>query len=617
MPADMTPGEVKFLLVDDLEENLFALEALLQRDGLRLYTARSGSEALELLLVHDFALALLDVQMDGMDGFELAELMRGTERTRRVPIIFLTAVATDERRHFRGYEAGAVDFLFKPLNSQMLASKAGVFFELARQRAELARQRDDLRQGADRLAGALAQLRAHADNSPLAVIGFDAEFRITDWSRGAERIFGWPQEVAIGRRAEEFAWLPEQEKPAFEAFRTAICDGEACDVVALRLQTADGALVDCEWYASVLRGPRGALASMHAQILDVTERKRAEATQRLLVAELNHRVKNMLATVQAIATQTLHSADTPEDFVEDFSGRLQALARAHSLLSSSTWQGAMLRELIQEQLRLGTLDEERLEISGPDLCLEPQLALHVGLILHELATNANKYGALTVPAGRLALSWTAIDGMLRLNWRERGGPPVAPPSRIGFGTLLIEQSAAAQGGEARAVYGDGVTWDIALALRQTPVAGETAKGNRVASAHPMSGPAGLRGRRLLLVEDEPIIAMQISSVLTKAGAQIAHTARSVAQALEAIRAGGFDGALLDGNLHGEAVSDVAQALSRSGIPFVFVTGYGPESLPAGFGSVRVLLKPFASRGLVEAAESLFLQEASASLSETP
>ena len=121
---------VKFLLVDDVPENLLALEALLRRDGLQIETARSGTEALELLLVHDFALALLDVQLPGMDGFELAEIMRGTERTRRVPIIFLTAVATDERRRFMGYESGAVDYLIKPIDTHMLRRKADVFFEL-------------------------------------------------------------------------------------------------------------------------------------------------------------------------------------------------------------------------------------------------------------------------------------------------------------------------------------------------------------------------------------------------------------------------------------------------------------------------------------------------------
>ncbi|CAM2807101.1 sensor histidine kinase [Rariglobus hedericola] len=128
---------IKFLIVDDLDPNLLALRALLQRDGLEILQARSGSEALELLLVHEVALAILDVQMPGMDGFELAELMRGTERTRRVPIIFLTAGAVDMQRRFRGYELGAVDFLFKPIEPHILQSKAGVFFELAKQREHL------------------------------------------------------------------------------------------------------------------------------------------------------------------------------------------------------------------------------------------------------------------------------------------------------------------------------------------------------------------------------------------------------------------------------------------------------------------------------------------------
>src|SRR5258708_2801684 len=116
----MPSGEtVKFLLVDDLEDNLVALEALLSRDGLQLFKANSASEVLELMLVHDFALALLDVQMPKMDGFELAELRRGTQRTRHVPILFLTAVATDESCRFRGYETGAVSYLLKPVEPQM------------------------------------------------------------------------------------------------------------------------------------------------------------------------------------------------------------------------------------------------------------------------------------------------------------------------------------------------------------------------------------------------------------------------------------------------------------------------------------------------------------------
>jgi two-component system sensor histidine kinase/response regulator len=134
----MSIEPVKFLLVDDIEENLVALEALLRRDGLEILTARSGMEALELLLAHDVALAFLDVQMPGMDGFELAELMRGTERTKHVPIIFITAGNRDPLRVFKGYESGAVDFLYKPIEPHVLRGKADVFFELYRQRKEYA-----------------------------------------------------------------------------------------------------------------------------------------------------------------------------------------------------------------------------------------------------------------------------------------------------------------------------------------------------------------------------------------------------------------------------------------------------------------------------------------------
>lgn len=135
---------VNFLLVDDLKDNLISLEALLRGDGLAFLTAQSGEVALELLLRNDVALALLDVQMPGMDGFELAELMRGSERTRHIPIIFLTAGSADEQRRFRGYEAGAVDFIQKPVEPDILRSKAKVFSELYRQRQQIAAQRDAL-----------------------------------------------------------------------------------------------------------------------------------------------------------------------------------------------------------------------------------------------------------------------------------------------------------------------------------------------------------------------------------------------------------------------------------------------------------------------------------------
>jgi two-component system sensor histidine kinase/response regulator len=160
---------IKCLLVDDLEENLLALSALLARNDVQVLTARSGSEALELLLIHDVALAFLDVQMPDMDGFELAELLRGSERTRNIPLIFVTAGAREQHRQFKGYESGAVDFIYKPIEPHILKNKADVFFELYRQRQLLAQELTD-RTETLRVNEMFSALLAHDLRSPLSAI---------------------------------------------------------------------------------------------------------------------------------------------------------------------------------------------------------------------------------------------------------------------------------------------------------------------------------------------------------------------------------------------------------------------------------------------------------------
>ena len=162
-------ARVKCLLVDDLEENLLALAALLRREDVEILQARSGAAALELLLAHDVALAFLDVQMPEMDGFELAELMRGSERTRHVPIIFVTAGLRDQYRLFKGYDTGAVDFLYKPIDPHILKSKADVFFQLYRQKQQLARQLDELTETL-RLNELFTAVLGHDLRNPLSAI---------------------------------------------------------------------------------------------------------------------------------------------------------------------------------------------------------------------------------------------------------------------------------------------------------------------------------------------------------------------------------------------------------------------------------------------------------------
>lgn len=601
----MSPEPVPVLAVDDIPENLAALDALLSGEGVDLILARSGAEALEILLERDVALALLDVQMPGMDGFELAELMRGTERTRRIPIIFLTAVATDEQRKFRGYEAGAVDYLLKPVDPQIVRNKVGVFVELYQQRRELARQRDAL-------AGALARIKAHGDNSPLAVVELDGDQRVLGWSAGAERLFGWRAQEVCGFRLCEFDWIAPDHGPAFADLIAAMVAGERLRAMQpLRMRTTEGVMLDCECYCSALHDAAGRaagrLASINVQILDVSARKRAEETQRLLIGELNHRVKNTLASVQAIATQTLRHSTGPSDFAPTFIGRIHALANAHSLLSAATWEGAGLRELIEGQVRIGAVSPDRLGVTGPELDLAPEPALHLALVLHELVTNAHKYGALSVPQGRADISWRVADGTLRLEWIESGGPPVTPPTRRGFGTALIERSLRAEGGVARSDYApDGLRWTLDLPFTGKPRPGPAQRALDAAAARaPATTPDRLAGKRFLIVEDEPLVMLELVDLLAGAGAVVSDQASARSDALALARGAEIDGALLDGNLQGEMVDDIAAALTARGIPFLFVSGYGRDHLPPAFDRVVVVTKPFAPATLIDSAASLF------------
>jgi PAS domain S-box-containing protein len=180
-------------------------------------------------------------------------------------------------------------------------------------------------------------------------------------------------------------------------------------------------------------------------VLDVSDRKAGEERQKLLLGELDHRVKNTLAMVQAIAAQTLRSSETLERFAEAFQTRLQALAQGHDLLTRAQWEAVSLRDLAD--LTLGPHGVKRVRIGGPDVMLEPHVAISLHLALHELATNAAKYGALSVSAGCVRVNWAVVnrpDRVLRIEWRESGGPPVSPPARRGFGSRLIERALAHQ-----------------------------------------------------------------------------------------------------------------------------------------------------------------------------
>ncbi len=208
---------------------------------------------------------------------------------------------------------------------------------------------------------------------------------------------------------------------------------------------------------------------------NIAEQKAWDETQRLLVSELNHRVKNTLATVQAIASNTLSRTRDPARFVETFSGRIQALASAHALLTSASWQGADLKQLITDQLALrGSGRDERIQSSGPDVHLEPHIALPMALVIHELGTNARKYGSLSVAEGKVAIEWRVEDNAgrptLKFNWLESNGPKVSLPASRSFGSVLIERSLAfSLGGETTLSFEPaGLRCAISLPLDPMP-----------------------------------------------------------------------------------------------------------------------------------------------------
>lgn len=242
----------------------------------------------------------------------------------------------------------------------------------------------------------------------------------------------------------------------------------------LRVRHSDGRYVWLHSRGLVRSNGEDRPLALFGVVADVTERKEAERNQQLLVGELNHRVRNTLATVQAIASQTLRRARSPADFVPSFTGRIQALSRAHTLLTRTAWQGTELDALIREQLLLGSAD--RIACEGPRVSLEPQTALQLALVLHELGTNARKYGSLSIPQGSVTVIWTLQDlgdsRLLQLTWTERDGPLVKMPETTGFGTLLIERSLQqGRGGQSRISFDPaGLICTIRLQLPRTEMA---------------------------------------------------------------------------------------------------------------------------------------------------
>jgi PAS domain S-box-containing protein len=279
-------------------------------------------------------------------------------------------------------------------------------------------------------------------------------------SPGLEAIHG----LAPGTFAGTFADYqkdihPEDHEHVLAAIGNTLEQGDDHHI-EYRIILPDGSVRWVEGRGKLIRDPSGAAIRMIGVCMDVTDRKRNEARQKLLLDELNHRVKNMLAIIQSIAGQTLRATPEPAAFKAAFSARLAAFGRAHSLLTKELWQGAALRDIVATALAPFRAEGRRdaIRIDGPTVVVKPNAAVTLCLVLHELAINAAKHGALTAPAGRVGVTWTRT-GMpqgqprgVELVWAEQGGPHVDPPKKQGFGSRLIAASAEQLGGEAAMRY---------------------------------------------------------------------------------------------------------------------------------------------------------------------
>jgi len=323
--------------------------------------------------------------------------------------------------------------------------------------------------------------------------------------------------------------------------------------------------------------------------------KRAVETERLLIREVDHRAKNVLAVVQSLAQLTPFR--DKDQYVEALSGRIGSLARAHSLLSTTRWSGVDLHDLLRLELDAYHCDGgEQLVIDGPPALIDAQAAQSLALVVHELATNASKYGALARPEGRLSVTWSwGLDGALHLVWRETAGVRVSPPQRRGFGSTLIES--AVKQAAARVVQdwrpeGLEVRLDI-------PTGAQARAAESVPAYRPglvIDETSLLRNQRVLVVEDEAVVAMELARLLTAAGAKVVGPAGTIEEALDLLDDQPIDRALLDVNLGGRLVTPVAAALARRSIPFVYLTGYQEPDVDDG----PILRKPVATSALLGA-----------------
>src|SRR6202041_3452792 len=472
----MDQEQVDILLVDDQPAKLLAYEVILKELGENLVVATSGREALEYILKNEVAVILVDVCMPELDGFELAAMIREHPRFQKTAMIFISAIQVSDLDRLRGYEMGAVDYVPVPVVPEVLRAKIRVFAELYRKTRQLERLNAELE---DRVRARTAELeestsrlvQSEQRRSMAIAAGkmgsWDWDWVNGDWmwDEGQYQIFGVdPQTFRVTPASVQALLHPsdiDELRKAMAQFTKGVRSHEA----EFRINRPDGETRWCVGTAAATPDTDGRVVRISGVTVDITERKRAEERQNLLTREVDHRAKNALALAQSIVRLT--RGESAKSYMQAVEGRIGALARVHTILSLSSWQGAEITKLVDEELAPYQVNDQ-IVFGGSNVQLQPATAQTLAMALHELVTNSAKYGALSTLTGRLAIHWKVEADVLTILWEERGGPAVMEPVSRGFGTRSVIASIESQlGGRAEFDWRpEGLICRLSVPLKQ-------------------------------------------------------------------------------------------------------------------------------------------------------
>lgn len=452
-----------------------------------------------------------------------------------------------------------------------------------------------------RAVNAAQRLAAIVETSDDAIIGKSADGRIMSWNGGAERMFGYSAGEAVGQSIDLVVppdWQEEEKRNLARVAR-----GERIEPFESVRRRKDGTHLTVSVSASAVMDGHGRIVGSSQIARDITERKHAEHEREFLLREVNHRAQNMLGLVQSIARATAG----PESgaFLDTFGERIQALSANQRLLVNSGWKGVDIEALVRSQLaHFKDFLDNRIKMHGPPLVLSAKASQTFGMALHELATNAGKYGALSTPHGRVDIGWEIVRALrgpvrFRITWQEAGGPQVRSPQRTGFGSDVIGAAPKMNlGAEVDLDFAPtGVRWRLECPLDR--IAEEQSAKSALQSGDGLSSNLEPEpGAGVLVVEDDWLVASEVVGALKQAGHQVVGPVASVADAMEMLDRVPCQAAVLDINLGRETSAPIAERLAAQGTPFLALTGYDVHQLPANFESVPRIGKPVRLNALV-------------------